>query len=95
MSNGVLQGGTGYTGTPTIVISDPPSGTTATASATTSGGVITKFTVTNAGSGYVSNPTVTISGGNGSGALAEARVKHLTNDNVALPFGGFPGASFG
>ncbi len=59
------------------------------------GNKVTKFNITEKGSGYESNPTVTISGGGGSGAVAEARVKYQSTDNVALPFGGFPGASFG
>ena len=101
MVNGVLQGGAGYTGQPTITFTNhadetSPAGSGAAATATISGGVITKFTVTNGGSNYSHNPTIAISGGGASSnAQAEARVKHQSTDNVALPFGGFPGASFG
>ncbi len=101
MVDGVLQGGAGYTGQPTITFTNhadetSPAGSGAAATATISGGVITKFTVTNGGSNYSHNPTIAISGGGASSnAQAEARVKHQTTDNVALPFGGFPGASFG
>ena len=35
-------------------------------------GLVNKITVTNVGSGYTSDPTVTISGGGGSGAVAKA-----------------------
>ena len=55
-------------------------------------------TITNAGSGYTSNPTVTIdnTGTGGSGAVAYANIYNpvnLPNSNVSLPFGGFPGAA--
>jgi lambda family phage minor tail protein L len=96
---GALQGGSGYANgvaTAIVTIGDP-TGTpavTATATAKVEGGTIISFAMVTKGSGYEANPTVTI-GGTGSGAVAEARVKYQTTDNVALPFGGFPGASFG
>ena len=101
MVNGVLQGGAGYTGQPTITFTNhaeetSPAGSGAVATATIVGGVITKFAVSDGGSNYSHNPTIAISGGGAStNAQAEARVKHQSTDNVALPFGGFPGASFG
>ena len=67
----ITAGGTGYTTAPTVTIDPPTSGTTATATATVSGGVVTAITITNAGSGYTSTPNVTISGV-GSGATATA-----------------------
>ena len=72
--------GSGYTSTPTVTISSPTSGTTATAVAITTSraGVksIESILITNPGSGYTSTnpPTVTISGGNGVGAAATAIV---------------------
>src|ERR1700685_2403853 len=67
----VGAGGTGYTSAPTVTISGPDAigqgFTQATATATIAGGAVTGFTLTNVGTGYV-NPTVTISGGGGSGA---------------------------
>lgn len=102
--DGVLQGGAGYTSQPTIDVSGGggadavirANGTETDNSGSVTGGVILTFTVTNAGSGYTSNPTISISGGGASSnAQAEARCKFQTTDNVALPFGGFPGASFG
>lgn len=59
----LAYGGTGYVAAPTVTISAPASGTTATATATVSGGAVTAITVTNAGSGYsaASPPSVTIS----------------------------------
>jgi hypothetical protein len=67
--------GTGYTAA-TVAISAPddPDGTQATATATTDGDAVTGFTVTEAGSGYSSAPTVTISG-DGSNATATATLE--------------------
>jgi hypothetical protein len=70
--------GSGYTTSPSVSISSPISGTTATAVAitTTKGGVssIESILITNPGSGYTNTnpPTVTIFGGNGVGAAATA-----------------------
>src|SRR5262249_23323196 len=49
------------------------SGAVATA-APGSTGIISGFTVTNGGSGYTSNPNVTITGGGGTGATATATI---------------------
>jgi hypothetical protein len=65
----INSGGTGYTTAPNVIISPPPSGTAATATATISGGSITSIKITNSGSGYTTAPTVTLSGGNGSNAI--------------------------
>ncbi len=67
----LLNGGSGYTSAPTVSITGG-GGSSATATATISGGVVTGITITNAGSGYTSVPTVSFSGGGGSGAAAEA-----------------------
>ena len=72
--------GYGYTSAPTVTISPPTSGTTATAVAITTsiGNVqsIKEVRLTNGGSGYTTTtpPTVTFSGGGGSGAAATAIV---------------------
>jgi len=70
-------GGTGYATAPMVLISAPTTagGVQATATCTITAGIVdTTFTITNAGSGYVEQPTVTFSGGGGSGAAAYARV---------------------
>ena len=57
------SGGSGYTTAPSVTFSDPAGvgNTTATAIAVvSSGGTISHVYVTHAGSGYVSNPTITI-----------------------------------
>lgn len=76
--------GSGYKETPTINISPPPSGgTNATAVAITStrGNIrsIDRILLTNAGSGYVTPPKITILGGGGSGAAATCSIGS-TND---------------
>jgi hypothetical protein len=56
----VATAGSGYVEVPGVTVAAPSSGTTATATATISGGVVTAVTVTGVGSGYTSAPTVTI-----------------------------------
>ncbi len=55
----VVNGGSGYTGAPTVTITGG-GGSGATATASVSGGAVTGITVKNAGLGYTSPPTVTI-----------------------------------
>ena len=55
-------------------------GETATAVATITAGFVTGITVTSGGSGYTSEPAVTLTGGGGSGATAKAI---LSEDKVA------------
>lgn len=60
----LTNSGQGYVHPPTVTISSPAIGTTATAEAflNSSGGIST-IRITNAGTGYTSNPTITISAG--------------------------------
>lgn len=68
----VTNGGTGYTTTPSVVLSKPEleGGVTATATAALSGDAVDSVTITNAGSGYLNPPTVLFNGGGGTGAAA-------------------------
>ena len=73
--------GSGYTSTPTVIFSDPPSGiATVTAEAiaitTNIGNVqsILRLELTNGGFGYITPPTITISGGGGTGAAATCAI---------------------
>ena len=75
----VLNGGSGYTTVPTVTISTADDSTSATATATISGGAVTAITVTGVGASYTTTPTITISGGGGTGAKAYA---NLNNDLV-------------
>jgi hypothetical protein len=70
----VTAGGTGYTGAPTVVLSPPDLswGVQATANATVGAGAVTAVTIVDAGSGYLAPPTVSFTGGAGSGAAAVA-----------------------
>ena len=52
------------------------------------GGAITKIILTNPGSGYTSAPTVTLSGGGGSGATAVARIRNGRVEGVVVTAGG-------
>ena len=78
VSAGVITAITGTTGGNfTAAPSSPASvtgGTGTSATITFSAGITSGFTITNAGSGYVEQPTVTFSGGGGSGAAAFAIV---------------------
>ncbi len=56
----LLEGGSGYSVAPTVILAGG-GGTGATATAAVSGGVVTEFMVTTGGSGYSSAPTVIIS----------------------------------
>lgn len=61
----LLNGGSGYTSTPTVIILDDGSGftTTATATCTVSAGQVTSVTITNQGSGYLGPPQIFFVGG--------------------------------
>ena len=74
--------GSGYTSPPTVVIGGAPSGggnvdATAVAITTVRGGVhsIESIRITNAGVGYTEAPTITFTGGGGSGAAATCSVE--------------------
>jgi len=85
----VAVGGSGYTSAPTVTISDGylasiVSANTATATAVVSNGVVSSITVTNAGL-YVGNPplpSITISGGGGSGASARCIMSQIGSSNI-------------
>jgi phage tail sheath protein FI len=66
----VTNGGSNYTVAPTVSITDP-TGLYATAVANISGGKVVSISVTHRGANYT-NPTVTLTGGDGFGATAQA-----------------------
>jgi hypothetical protein len=102
VSSGVITGFTvSASGTYTAAPSNPASlsgGTGSGATLNTNFTVNSTFTITNAGSGYIEQPTVTFSGGGGSGAAAYATVGgtpqikglgsllnfYVANQNIAL-----------
>lgn len=86
----ILNGGSGYTSAPSVVIGSPISGVTATATAVTVDGRVVAINITNPGSGYTSDPSITITGvGSGASAVAinEAimTVVHNTPYNIVSP----------
>ena len=100
----LLNDGSGYTGIPTVTISDPggdpdtsgilgalPSSefsktATAVAITTSVGGVqsVKEILITNTGYGYTEPPTVTITGGNGSGAIATCIISTGSVLNIGI-----------
>ena len=68
------QGGSGYTLTPNVTLSPPDlsDGIQALASAIAVNGSVVAIIVDNVGDGYLTAPSVTITGGNGVGAAATA-----------------------
>jgi FtsP/CotA-like multicopper oxidase with cupredoxin domain len=70
----IQNGGMDYTDNPTVTISAPdnPSGVQATAIATAVNGVLQTVALTNVGSGYTSEPIVTVSDTTGTGAVVLA-----------------------
>ena len=75
ISLSVDDGGSGYVTPPTVTITRPDVGATATATVGSSG-TITAFTITDTGSAYALSPTVTVSTPTRSGVLDSIR---LTN----------------
>jgi hypothetical protein len=84
----VTTAGSGYTSTPTVVITthgtdDALTGVTgaqatATATVTALSQTVTSLTITSSGAGYTSAPTVSFSGGGGTGAAASTTLATLT-----------------
>ena len=81
--------GSGFTGTPTVAISTSPSGlsgadATAVAITSTRASVtsIDRILVTNSGFGYTEPPTITFSGGGGTGAAATCSINTVSNSIV-------------
>jgi hypothetical protein len=74
----VTNGGSGYATVPDVVISPPSSGVTATATATISAGAVTNITVNLNGSGYTEPPSISFTGGGGSGAVARPVMDFVT-----------------
>ena len=82
----VTNTGSGYTGAPTVVIGAPldPNGTQANATASVLSGNVALVSLQDAGSGYgIPPPSITISGGGGSGATAIAGVVTFATGTVS------------
>jgi FtsP/CotA-like multicopper oxidase with cupredoxin domain len=68
----LVNGGSGYSATPSVAFSGGGATADATATAVVTDGVITDITITDPGAGYTSAPTVTITDATGAGAIAVA-----------------------
>lgn len=88
----VTSGGSGYTGTPTITITDS-TGSGAAALGILAGGV-SGYTITSRGSGYTQPPLITLTGGGGTGAAATAALASgpITSINVTAGGAGYQSA---
>ena len=82
---GIVSGGTSYTSAPAVVISAPnqTNGVQATATCTILANAVSSLSLTEAGSGYTSPPTVTFVGGGGSGANAIASIATFAQGTVS------------
>jgi len=83
---GIVQGGSGYSSAPAVIISAPntANGVQATATATITANAVSSITITEAGTGYTSAPTVTFNGGGGSGANAVAGITTFATGTVSV-----------
>jgi hypothetical protein len=86
----ITNGGSNYTGSPTVTFSGGGATIQATATATITLGQVTRVHVSdgNGGEGYTSTPTITFSGGAGTGAAATPLMttsipEHEKRDNIA------------
>lgn len=78
----VIKGGSGYSASPSLVVSSPPSGTSPTFNITVSGGVITSITIALQGTGYYySIPDASITDATGSGCVFELVLGFEQNDS--------------
>lgn len=88
----ITNGGSGYTSAPTVAFAAPVhGGTTATGTATFSGGAVTGITITNPGSGYgyAEVPAISFSGGAGTGAAATSVMQSAPIANIIETVQGF------
>lgn len=77
----VIDGGSGYTSTPSVTI-EGGRGSGARANAVVENGKVISIDIISHGAGYTSTPSVIIEGGNGSGARAYARFRNTDNTNL-------------
>ena len=92
----LINGGSGYTAAPSVVLSAPndANGIQALAVSTIANNVVTSITLTEAGSGYTQAPTVSFyGGGGGSGANAVASIVTFATGTVSIAVTN-PGDSF-
>jgi hypothetical protein len=85
-SIGIVSKGSSYTSAPAVIISAPnyTNGVQATAIATITANAVSSVIITEAGTGYNTAPTITFSGGGGSGANAVAGITTFAQGTVSV-----------
>lgn len=89
----ITNSGANYSFAPTVTVSAPSSGVTATAVAVVQNNAITQIVITNPGSGYTSAPTVTISDGVGFVTITNGGNSYTSAPTVTFTGGGGTGAA--
>ena len=88
----VTNGGSGYTTPPTVTIGQPtgPNGIRAEASANITNGRVTSIDIISTGNQYLDNPSLTFTGGGGTGVAATTNLYpiYYTLDSATLPNAG-------
>lgn len=79
----ITNGGSGYTSNPSITFQTSGGNKLATGTAVRTGDALTDITITNGGS-YFSTPSITISGGGGSGATATANMTQSLTPGLTI-----------
>ena len=85
-SIGIVNGGSGFTSTPAVIISAPneTGGVQAEAEAIITANAVSSIILTEGGTGYTTAPTVTIAGGGGTGANAVAGIVTFATGTVSV-----------
>jgi hypothetical protein len=85
-SIGIVNGGSGFTSTPAIIISAPnqTGGVQAEAEAIITANAVSSIILTEGGTGYTTAPTVTITGGGGTNANAVAGIITFATGTVSV-----------
>ena len=84
----VTNRGSGYTGTPTVTITDGGPGTGASALAILNPGSVASVNIINGGTNFTATPTLTFMGGGGTGATATATLTGGVITSVTVTDGG-------
>jgi len=80
----IVNGGSGYTLPPVVIITGSSIGNDAVAKAYITDGVVSRIDLLYPGSNYISTPVVTLKGGNGIGATARANLQNDLVRNLKL-----------
>jgi hypothetical protein len=88
----IIDGGSGYTQTPNVIIDAPtgPNGIRAEAIATIENGSVVAVDIISTGNQYASPPNISFTGGSGNGAVVTANMKpiYYTIESATIPSAG-------